>query len=94
MVLCKFYAQGNCKFGNSCKFEHSQGQYQQNYNQNRYQQNYNNKNYQSQGHSNNQYHSQQAAPPTQNSFSNLVRKKTEPKTVSDPDCIANAEEFL
>nr|XP_036582146.1 Nucleoporin AMO1 [Colletotrichum truncatum]KAF6790806.1 Nucleoporin AMO1 [Colletotrichum truncatum] len=26
MVVCKFYEQGTCKFGNSCRFEHPRGQ--------------------------------------------------------------------
>ncbi|KAJ6441007.1 LOW QUALITY PROTEIN: CCCH zinc finger domain-containingprotein [Purpureocillium lavendulum] len=28
MTICKFFQQGNCKFGNSCKFEHPRGQSQ------------------------------------------------------------------
>ena len=25
MVICKFFMQGNCRYGDNCKFEHPQG---------------------------------------------------------------------
>jgi len=89
MVVCKFYAQGTCKFGNNCKFEHSQSQYQLS----RYQQS---NNYQQQARSqqNNQDYIQQPNPAKANLFTNLVTKKPQTANATDPDNILSDEEFL
>ncbi len=86
MVVCKFYAQGTCKFGNNCKFEHSQSQYQLS----RYQQG-NNYQQQTRSQQNNQDYNQQTKA---NLFTNLVTKKPQTANATDPDNISSDEEFL
>lgn len=81
MVICKFYANGYCKFGQNCRFEHTDNRnvysktYNQNapsYNQNRNQQSYHSQQYShnSQNHQNHQHHGGSSF-----SFSNVIQNQ-------------------
>jgi len=101
MVVCKFFLQGCCRFGNNCNYEHPRSQgYQQPQQQNRYQP----QSFSNQAQDQNKYKfvansnqpSQTSAQPT-NLFSKLVtssKPNVFAPTQLDSENISNDQEFL
>jgi len=107
MVVCKFFAQGNCRYGNNCKFDHvsnsnqynSSNQGQNQYQSRNFNSNYNNNNQQNNSNNNYRYNANNinnySSPQAANPFSKIVSNKVvnTPKIV-DPDNISTNQDFL
>lgn len=106
--MCKFFAQGNCRYGNNCKFEHvsDSNQYNSpNQNQNQYQSSNYNNNIHNNNHNNNSndnyrynVNNKNNSPPqpAANPFSKIVSNKVVnvPNKTVDPDNISTDQDFL
>lgn len=104
MVVCKFFLQGNCRYGNNCKFDHPRNQNNYSYqpNQYKYQSNRNGLNDQQTGFQ--QYDSRQNNSnqgKSTNLFTKLVSggaqvetKSSQSKQQIDPENLINDQDFL